>query len=212
MAAKKQRPAIRQLSAADAARLDEDAIHQTLTRPVSVYQWAQSAARCAKQIVRTRGASEAWNALYWVRTYAVLTEMRKRSEDMTKSLSDTAHEAVVTAIEAIRTCFSEDELLYLEYRRHVECHLVQDGYRLQLDEEGKVIELRRRKLVGRDVTHDDTIAAIKRTLRRGKSEHRIVVDFATRTLAALQKLAPLVRDEAELATLVRRARSRTGKA
>lgn len=81
--------------------------------------------------------------------------------------------------------FDPDELLYFEYRRHVECHPVLDAYRMKITATG--ISEPRRNLTRRTWTYEQEQEAMGRAVRKyaitptlGLDEQRIARAFAER--------------------------------
>ena len=102
---------------------------------------------------------------------------------------------IIECIDAMYAAFNEDELAYLEYRRHVECHPLQDGYKMKVSD-GKIID-RTRKLTRRLWTHEEEDAALRRVFRRygrifaaGPDETPIAREFAARLTPILDRLGP----------------------
>lgn len=152
--------------------------------------------------------------IFWIRAYGILADIAEMVDDSLKVMNEQlallrrgaadlpstvlaeelgAVTRVRRAIKAIAAAFNDDELAYLQYRRHVECHPLQNAYRLQLKRE----ELRdtvHHRLLGRVMTVDETEAVFIRLLRKYKlNEDNIAIDFAGRALnliAELEAAAP----------------------
>jgi hypothetical protein len=177
-------------------------------------QWAASAAAYAFDVGRAGGkAHAAFDGMFWVRTYGVLVEVRKVFEEKVKTLTEVAaassqsaglglhpaivlHQswarALVDAVASVQSQLSEDELVYLEYRRMVECHLHQEPYDYRRAGDGSVIDRRRSNILRRDLSLEATKAAIKRVLLAFNGEAAIACAFAERLSGPLADVAHLV--------------------
>ena len=93
---------------------------------------------------------------------------------------------VKESLKGLLDVFTADELVYLQYLRHVHSHPVQDSYRIRIRAsklKGQVTH----KLLGEQMTVEETNATISRVLRRYNVQERVVAqDFARRVLASLE--------------------------
>lgn len=100
-------------------------------------------------------ASQESIAMFWLRLGGLLIDVRSQPRRLLRAAGvdpDSPEPTTNTGIryllrfhgliEVVRTEMSRDELIYAEYRRHVEAHLVQDGYSAQLARNGKYIRTR----------------------------------------------------------------------
>jgi hypothetical protein len=169
--------------------------------------WLGDAARVTEAVAAM--ASQALRhadtiAVFWIRTYGVLTDVRRAMERQRGTLVQLDGDLmpyarrtyleplnrIIELIEDIRAAFDTDELLWLEYRRNVECHPWQDKYRLRTKRDGSLDDERHHELLqGRRVV-EDTQAALSRVVRRYNiDEDGIAIDFAKRIAAPLRELS-----------------------
>lgn len=143
-------------------------------------------------------------AIFWVRTAGTLIDLRGRLgatvADWTKMAAGRAgvlaHVAplagVVDALNDARAALADDEAFYLEYRRHVECHPLQDRYRLKI-RKGRLDDKVSSRILGRSVTHAESERMLGGILRRhGINETWIAIELARRLapkLAAVRERA-----------------------
>lgn len=82
-----------------------------------------------------------YNQLYIVKLVEFITVGREYVlTELTNDKSDYAHacfEEIANTIDIIISQYSEDELIYLEYRRHNVCHIFQEGYDIY-QQDGKI--------------------------------------------------------------------------
>jgi hypothetical protein len=134
-------------------------------------------------------------SIFWLRLYGLFNEVRedfarklKTFEEMfagkpvPRQLLDDIEilKAPLAALDKALALFSEDDLLYLKYRRDTEAHVWQDAYRLSV--KGKKLRETLR-VFGRDWPVDELNARIQQVLLKHKaqvSEASIAVDFARR--------------------------------
>jgi hypothetical protein len=110
----------------------------------------------------------------------------------------------IEAIEAVRAVFTDDEAVYLQYRRHVECHPYQDAYNVKLDSRGVTGDVKHH-LIEKTLTVEENDEFIGRVFRRYSDklstiqlaafvgnefefECMMFRDFAARALEPLSKL------------------------
>jgi hypothetical protein len=214
----------RPLAVQDRARVMADIDRNSRTVGTQISQWAESAASHANEVARLDGASTAaTDSLYWIRTYGVLADLAAHFERKLAFVIETEQGApsattrtyrswfvaILAGIGRARDALTEEELLYLEYRRNVECHPFQDGYRLNIARAGEVIDTRPSLLLRKTLTIDATDAAIRAVLKRYRGEPAITLDFAKRTAGALRFVARLVRTygDADVKSFARGPRS-----
>jgi hypothetical protein len=105
------------------------------------------------------------------------------TDDMVRTIPQTV--AFLAALDDLQTAFTHDELVYLEYRRHVEAHPWQHGYNLQLSKNGLVDK----KLVfGKQMVIEDIQAILQATIRKYGAEDEIAIHFATRAAPLTSKV------------------------
>jgi hypothetical protein len=138
------------LSAEEADRLRSEIEAMSGVEHEQEKQWIRTAVRYAEMTASGYGdPSEAPGALFWIRLFEVLGTLRDQWTRQAAMLDEVVgnddderrrarltrlyvepQRRVLEAMEALRSEFSEDELLYVERRRHVEAHPYQRGYRL----------------------------------------------------------------------------------
>jgi hypothetical protein len=147
--------------------------------------------------------------LFWIRLYGVLTDV---ADFVSLSLGVTVEQAgdglcmfplareqralspLPMAMEQLRALLDEDDLLYVEYRRHVECEPFQTKYRARRGRHGTG-HVPSVLLDGRPVTIEQAEAAFERLfLRHAASEDRIGVELARRLIPALRALDTAARE------------------
>jgi len=131
--------------------------------------------------------------VFWIRVYGILADIRDklvRHLELAPSAGESTAimQPVQSAISALADVFSEDELIYLQYRRHVECHPLQEHYSLKLTETGLKDSIFQR-IPKNKMTITATMQAVDRILVRYKfSEDSIAHDFAARSVEQLQHI------------------------
>jgi hypothetical protein len=154
-------------------------------------QWIDNAIRAGEEVM---GANSPWGSerLWWVHLYAVLGELKEYLVGLSTPLfpGDPARRGpfkqAVKRIEALQQVFTEDELLYIQYRRDEACHPVADSYEPSL-RNGKVKKTKTTLLGVRNLL--DIRAASQRILRAANNDEiRLGKDVATRALPALRDL------------------------
>lgn len=163
-------------------------------------QWVQHLDLIGDDLLAKREASP-YFGLFWIRLSSVVAELIPKGREMyefMKGLSEAdrkrhlgiplymaQHEAAL----AIRDALSEDELIYLDYKRHCECHIHQDAYRLGIPK-NKLRTTRLFRMLGNQEitieTLDQKLSAILR--KYGVNENAIAIDFAGRLSARIKAL------------------------
>lgn len=159
----------------------------------------------ATLLVAERAASGSPEALslFWVRIYGVLTDASDFIA-LTCTGGDEAYDGLgmfplargrsdasplPTAMARVSALFDDDELLYLEYRRHVECDPFQTRYRARRNRQGVSAHVPSALLGGRPITRDQAEAAFGRVLRRHDGcALRLGFELARRSVSALRDL------------------------
>jgi hypothetical protein len=170
-----------------------------------ILEWTSRARRCTASVA-SGDLHPDIIAVFWISIYGLMTDVREHVVKQRETLTNTAETTlgafglsrsiasdirrIVDRIDAIYTTFNEDELAYIEYRRHVECHPLQRGSEIAI-QDGTIID-RPRRLTKRSWTYEDEDAALRRVIRThgkirmtGPEEAPIAQLFARR-------LAPLV--------------------
>lgn len=156
-------------------------------------QWVGNTAWCADQLVEPSTACQSVAALFWIRLYGTLCDVRKALRRHQALHSDAGVPedhllaAAAGALDAITDNLTQEELLYIDYRRQVECHPVQDAYRLQLRNDGHLRDERRSSIAG-EVPLDDAYRIARDIERRFNFDAvAVAAFFATRVKAYLDR-------------------------
>jgi len=163
-------------------------------------QWVRSAYLHALEVA-TKGqeASAAVTGMFWIRVCGVFTDIRpaiakhveslstmgagpEQPESITSQLRGLA-QLCLERIDAVKAALTEDELVYLEYRRHVEAHPWQNSYELRLGKNG-IIDTK--EVFGERKSVDELNVLIRRLLLKyGVNEDAIAVELARRVVPLL---------------------------
>lgn len=99
---------------------------------------------------------------------------------------------VLAACQALRSEFTEEELLFIQWKRDDEAHVLLDGYELQ-EQHGKLVLHRRKSILGRSVLQQ-RVRDVVQTARMERDDLASAVAFAQRAashvdavIAALQE-------------------------
>ena|SRR5450631_3403767 len=159
-------------------------------------QWIGNAIRAAEEVIDDDCA---WSArlLWWVHLYAILGELKEFLVGLSTPLfaGDSAprepFKQAVKCIDALQQVFSEDELLYIQYRRDEACHPVADSYQPRV-RDGKVKKAKETLLGVRPLL--DIREATKRVLKTANNDEiHLAKDLATRCLPALRDVLSATR-------------------
>jgi hypothetical protein len=152
-------------------------------------QWIGNAIRAAEEVT-SDNCSWSTRLLWWVHLYAILGELKEFLVDLSIPLfvGDPARRGpfvqAVKRIEALQQVFTEDELLYLQYRRDEACHPVADSYEPRV-RDGKVKKAKETLLGVRPLS--DIRRATERVLKAANNDEiRLAKEMATRCLPALR--------------------------
>jgi hypothetical protein len=181
--------AVAELPQEEKERLKKAIVDRGPTHARQALQWVQELNRTAGDLSR-RGEAAGVDVMstFWIKLYGVLDEIGgsyaffvKYCEDIGAGASKMAIDArtMRDAIVAVRDSMSEDELIWLSYRRDVECHVWQDSY--ELNKRGdKLKERRGFSLLGDKVLHvDDFDQRASAFIRKHNvDEKAIAVHFA----------------------------------
>ncbi len=179
-----------QLSADEKERLKKAIYERSEVRARQALQWVQELVRAASELsARGTAAGVDTTTVFWIRLYGVLDEVGGSYERVCKLANDCGvgnsklaieSRGVRDAIRAMRDSMSEDERLWVHYRRDTECHVWQESYELGRRKNG-LKETRKFDLLDGKELHVDDIDARARTLLRkhGVNEPELAVYFAT---------------------------------
>lgn len=167
-------------------------------------RWAIGLSEIVDVLDKHGGAAPwAFISLFWVRLHGVLSDIREGRTEFHRTLGiDPATHvpgrssadfsvAALLAIEAMRSKFSDDELIYAEYRRHSESHPRQDAFELRWQGKSKktLIDELSIKAVGRTFSFAEMNAAMGRVMRPYHfDEGAIAVAYARRIRPLLPAL------------------------
>ena len=156
-------------------------------------QWIGNAIRAAEEVIDDDCA---WSArlLWWVHLYAILGELKEFLVGLSTPLfaGDPAprepFKQAVKCIDALQQVFTEDELLYIQYRRDEACHPVADSYQPRV-RDGKVKKAKETLLGVRPLL--DIREATKRVLKTtNNDEIHSAKDLATRSYRRFETYCP----------------------
>lgn len=178
-----------ELSAADRDRLRSAIMERGDTHARLAFQWVQELQRTSVQLsMRGKEAGVDVMTAFWIKLYGVLDEVGGHYEYAVKLADDcgagatrmaTDARAVRDALRSVRDSMNEDELIWLSYRRDVECHVWQDSY--ELNRKGDRLKERRgfSLLDGKVLTVDEFDQRARAFLRKHHvDEQAIAVYFA----------------------------------
>lgn len=154
--------------------------------------WIIDAARVTSCVAN---GNTSWGPLFWIRLYGVLFDITNYILEQVDFLNQlgapTSDELtdLMNVLHDIRGHFTTDEGIFLQYRRHVECHPTQDAYRLLgRHKKGLRTEVRHH-LIGEGLSVEETEEAIKRVLRDHNVDEKLLAqEFARRIEQSMSKL------------------------
>jgi hypothetical protein len=155
--------------------------------------WLADASRVAKLVAD--GQTDL-APVFWIRLYGVLHEIFQRLSDSAASLTQHGVKPpqvisdFMAAVDKVGSLFSDDELLYIQYRRDVECHPVQLNYEFRVKKDGGTREAFDHKVLAKKVpvSLHDFMAATRRVLATAPNEVALAQRFADRCWLALAGL------------------------
>lgn len=171
--------------------------------------WVKALAELAEEL-DAKGEAAPWpsRGMFWIRLHGVLHDERQGLLDTFRKigLDPETHVSPPTstgawvlekyrAIEAIRTAFTDDELIYADYLRQTNGHPTQAQYQVRWSSAngGQVNDKRGITTIGREFTTEQVDAAVRRVLAahsvNGRpNEDVIAVVFARRVLGVIAPL------------------------
>ena len=169
---------------------------------VQVLRWLNRA-RCAAEAVVETPMDGYKAAVFWISIFGVLHDLRLSWDSQLAMLRGIHAEGDATAgqrerlkilygrplrhlleaVKLLKSCFTEDELIYLEYRRNCEAHPFQHAYRLRPTKDKTAISDKRRvHLLGREMVVEHIDAATERVmLAHPPNENMIAKSLAERS-------------------------------
>ena len=190
------------LSADDKIRLLHDIERNNRTLGHQFAGWIQDGARVTRMVA---SGNTDMIPVFWTRIYGVLTDIADQIDKSIAFIKDmgalrpsnrdaAAAVRMRSAIDELAAVFTDDELVYLQYRRHVECHPTQNHYRIRVTSKGLDDQVHHR-LLDATMSVEDTDAAILRVLKKQNiNENLIAIDFATRAAQRFTHLETLTPD------------------
>ncbi len=143
--------------------------------------------------------------VFWIRLYGLLTDVMDFVELAADASCDglrmfpqarrPVRSKLPTALNRLKATFEEDELLYIEYRRHAETDPFQTKYRPRRLPHGVAAHVPSVLLDGRPVTVDAAQRAFDKLLALHGREERIGAAFARRVLPVLHAVDTAARAE-----------------
>lgn len=177
--AKENRGAQKSLSPADRERFLRAKRGYEDIPAYQITQWV-SRTRYYTHLVAAGNVRPEIVSVFWTGVYGVMVDVRRHVDDLRATLISLNEpvlkrfgldasqirylDAIVESIDRLHGAFDQDELEYLEYRRHVECHPLQHAYEITV-RNGAIID-RTRKLTNRAWSFEDEDAAVRRVLRK----------------------------------------------
>jgi hypothetical protein len=179
------------------ARWVDEVLRDTSIGVTQLESWLRSLVETAASIsLQGMRVDPAQVAVFWIRLYGALREIRARFRRGVEQASPewkVRYETILAQMEAVAEALSQDEKVYLDYRRQVECHPLQRAFAPMGEHGGERIAVDV-KLLGIEMPIDDWTAAVKRVLIGGTTEHTIGVMMASRLHPQLGKLLSAYRE------------------
>lgn len=169
----------------------EDYARDTSVYQAQVAQWVGYCMECADTVAKG-GAPASVRAAFWITTFGILVDLRRRLARFNKQAASPRFRHVygqmLVAIDGVLAPLSRDERLYLEYRRHVDAHPFQSAYET-LNSEGVQQSTFRSRLLEAELPLTDARAALGRVIRAANvDEAAIAMSVARRLLNPIRQL------------------------
>lgn len=195
-----------ELSDEDKARVWLAISERSEVKAQQLFNWVQELDRTARTLA-THGKAAGVDTMtaFWIKLHGTLVEVARYYNDMCEMMNPLtptssrnvkdAH-AVRAAIIAMRDALDEEQLIWVHYRRDVECHVWQTLYDLRV-KDGKVQDHRKFDLLGGKRLHVDEFSKRARALLRQHKvdEPAMAVHFAQivqpHAAALIEALRPL---------------------
>jgi len=188
------------LSPEDRDKFVQDCCKQARIHVTQELQWVQDLDDVTEDLLR-RGRDSPWVGWFWVRLYGLLAEILTGYKGLIDTLVLPRGDSqlltrpevrilltIRNACQAIRDALTDDEVVLLDYERHCQCHVHQDGYRLRVKGKNKdqLVEDRHFALLGKTLPVADVDAILNRQLQAYHADDKaLAVAFA-------QRLAPRI--------------------
>ncbi len=180
---------------ADVGQFFDGVLRRSRMNPVQRLQWTRDAKDHATLLVTRPESTASERAVFWIRLYGCVAELWTWVVCLVKTIDEEGcgNEALESLLRdflgtatMLRAQFNEDELLWIEYRRNVECHTIQDGY--EHTSVGNKLTFRS-KVLGREVDKDVMREARERVLSSWKNDELTMAKgFAARSAVLLAAL------------------------
>lgn len=169
-------------------------------------QWVENLAHVVEALGREGERAEwPYMAVFWLRLHGLLTEIRfgHTTALQTAGIDPDTYipnrgsllEYAIAewrAIDPVRREFTDDELIYADYRRHTEGHPTQRSYDVRMSN-GQINDRHGVPSLAREFTVAELDAAIVRVLSAYPSENSIAVTFARRVRRFMPPLVAVMR-------------------
>jgi hypothetical protein len=153
-------------------------------------QWLREAIRAATGVAN---GNRDLIPVFWIRTYGIMHDIRDKVVSQIEFGESVGAPPVTqlpvrNAIDNLIAEFSDDELVYVQYRRHVECHPYQNSYKIRISQRG-LKESVSHHLIDKQMTVTETTDTIRRVLNPPEvDEERIAFTFAKRAVPLLENV------------------------
>lgn len=175
-------------------------------------QWVETLVRVVGELCDDGNAHRDTYARFWIHLYGVLTEVHSFFHGSvydiaTKEIPEHQRTDVLrvflmvsSSLESLRGRFEQDELIYLEYKRHSHAHVEQKNYRVRVTKkkggipDGLRDELTLPILDGKKMSLESVDAALVAVIEAGnRDEMAIARTFANRIRMGVDILATCLR-------------------
>lgn len=148
--------------------------------------WLVDAARIVKLVA---DGSADLAPMFWIRLYGILHEIHARLTNLVQVAVESGARpsplfaAFLAEVVALSALFSEDELIYVQYRRDTECHPIQNAYEFKINGTGRTRDQAAIKMLGtrKPLTLAELNSAVRRVLLSASSEVELARLMAQRS-------------------------------
>jgi hypothetical protein len=180
----------------------DDVLRETSIGVTQFEGWLRSLAETAASIsLQGMSVDPAQVAVFWIRLYGALREIRARFQRGAEQASPewkVRYATMLAQMDAVAGALTKDEKVYLDYRRQVECHPLQHAFAAMGEHGGERITVEVR-LFGIEMPRAEWDATIQRVLDAdGKDEHAIGVRVASHLHPHLGRLLSAYREFAAM--------------
>lgn len=171
------------------------------------YNWVENF-REVVRVLCAEGDQAPWpfKSLFWIRLHEIVSELRTEVSNSLRIHADATggHPApegslmglltkVHDAVERIVPILSEDEWIYVDCRRHTECHMTQKSYDFRWStRSSKLVDRHGVPVLNKEFSVAELDSAVGRVLQSYPNEAAIAVAFARRLCTAVELLVPPV--------------------